>query len=184
MEGKPCEIIIMLSRQRLILYAVLIGLLGLALLVDVDQWLGHGQENYSALESGLWMGGNVKKPPSGTRAVLNLCELEDPYHAEMHVWRPINDTAPAPSLDWLQAQVNFIDVQRQAGLPVYVHCRNGVSRSGMVMAAYYMSKKNMTRDEALTYLRQKRPGVRPHPVFMDRLLEWEAMLHKKNSPQR
>jgi hypothetical protein len=36
-------------------------------------------ENYSLIEEGLFMGGDVQEPPRGTRAVLNLCEQNDPY---------------------------------------------------------------------------------------------------------
>ena len=35
------------------------------------------------------------------------------------------DAEPAPTLDWLRVQVEFIDAERAAGRTVYVHCRNG-----------------------------------------------------------
>src|SRR5262245_58388021 len=71
--------------------------------------------NYSRIEEGLYLGGFVMKPPSGTRAVLNLCESEDPYQAEVHRWQPIDDAEPAPSIAWLRDQVQFIDEQRRNG---------------------------------------------------------------------
>ena len=129
--------------------------------------------NYSRIEDGLYLGGYVAQPPPGTRAVLNLCEAEDRYAAEVHRWTPIADAEPAPNLDWLREQVEFIDVQRQAGRPVYVHCRNGVSRGGMMTVAYLMHKNRWTRDEALAFVRTKRPEVRPNPAFMALLAEWE-----------
>src|SRR4051812_45667768 len=55
-------------------------------------------ENYSRIEEGLYMGGLVPKPPQGTRAVLNLCETEDPYRCDVHAWEAIRDAAPAPDL--------------------------------------------------------------------------------------
>lgn len=61
--------------------------------------------NYSEVEDGLWLGGSVAEPPPGTRAVLNLCEAEDPYRTEADRWEPIRDAVPAPGLDWLRAQV-------------------------------------------------------------------------------
>jgi hypothetical protein len=39
-----------------------------------------------------------------------------------------------------------------------------------------MFKNNWTRDEALTFLRTKRPEARPNPAFMQRLLEWQRAL--------
>jgi hypothetical protein len=132
--------------------------------------------NYSRIEEGVWLGGRVSVPPPGTQAVLNLCEQEDPYRAESHRWEPIRDTEPAPSLDWLGAQVAFIEAGRAAGKTVFVHCRNGVSRSSLVLAAYLMRREGWSRDQALEYLRSRRPGVRPNPAFLQLLLEWERSL--------
>ena len=138
--------------------------------------------NYSEIEDGLWLGGFVQEPPSGTRAVLNLCETEDPYRVESHRWEPIRDAEPAPSLEWLREQVGFIEAERAAGRTVYVHCRNGVSRSAMVLAAYLMKREGWSRDRALEFLRARRPGVRPNPAFLPLLLEWERSAPK--TPRR
>lgn len=135
-------------------------------------------ELYSLIEEGLYMGGAVDKAPPGTRAVLNLCQFEDPYRCEVHVWQPIPDRAPAPDLDWLRKQVAFVDAQRKAGRTVYVHCRAGISRSGMVTVAYLMQEHDWTRDKALEFVRSKRPMTRPHPAFLERLLDWERTLRR------
>lgn len=132
--------------------------------------------NYSRIEDELWLGGSVRQPPPGTSAVLNLCETEDPYQAEAHRWEPIRDGEPAPSLDWLREQVAFIESQRKAGKGVYVHCLNGVSRSAMVLAAYLMKRERWSRDEAIDYLRSRRPEVRPNPAFLQLLSDWEKAL--------
>jgi hypothetical protein len=147
-----------------------------ALLVFVELSFTGERPNYSQIRDGLYMGGYVKTPPPGTKAVLNLCRLADPYKVETHVWDKIKDTTPAPSIDWLKKQVKFIDEQRQVGKTVYVHCRNGVSRSGMVVVAYVMYKDKLSRDKALAQVRTKRPIARPNPAFMARLLEWEREL--------
>jgi protein-tyrosine phosphatase len=132
--------------------------------------------NYSRIEDGLWLGGSVAAPPPGSQAVLNLCETEDPYRVESQKWVPIRDAEPVPSLDWLHEQVGFIESERATGRVVFVHCRNGVSRSGMVLAAYFMRREGWSRDQALEFLRSHRPGVRPNPAFMEFLLEWERSL--------
>jgi hypothetical protein len=49
--------------------------------------------NYSRIEDGLYLGGRVPEPPRGTRAVLNLCENEDVYRAEVH--RGARSTIPS-----------------------------------------------------------------------------------------
>lgn len=143
--------------------------------VIVDR-LTREPPNYSRVEDGLWLGGYVAEPPPDTRAVLNLCESENPYRAESHRWEPIRDAEPVPSLDWLRAQVAFIESERAAGRTVFVHCRNGVSRSGMVVVAYFMARNGWSRDEAMGFVRSRRPGLRPNPAFMQLLLDWERSL--------
>ena len=153
--------------------AAVIAVVAVHLIVDR---LVQEPPNYSRIEDGLWLGGYVTEPPPGATAVLNLCESEDPYQAESHKWEPIRDAEPAPSLDWLRQQVAFIESERLAGRAVFVHCRNGVSRSSMVMAAYLMRREGWPRDHALEFLRSRRPEIRPNPAFMALLLEWEGSL--------
>src|SRR5262249_3866782 len=136
--------------RRGVLIAILVVLVAAAwpVLWGIDQ-LYREPENYSLIEDGLWMGGNTERPPPGTRAVLNLCELDDPYRCEVHAWKSIRDAAPAPSIDWLKEQVDFIEAQRNAGRTTFVHCVQGASRSGLVVTAYLMRKHGWTRDKAI-----------------------------------
>jgi hypothetical protein len=144
----------------------------------IEDWRNRpsAEPNYSQVEDGLYIGGSVEKPPPGTRAVLNLCEIEDPYRCEIHAWHKIPDAAPAPSMEWLREQVDFVDKQRRAGVPVYIHCVAGASRAGMVTTAYLMFKNDWTRDDALVFLQKRRPVVNPNPAFMELLLLFEADL--------
>jgi hypothetical protein len=167
-----------LGRQELLIALLVVLVIAyLALL-----WLpSHGEPsysttNYSQIEDGLYLGGFLGEPPPGTRAVLNLCERKDPYEAEVHRWESIPDSAPAPSIDWLRKQVDFVDQQRQAELPVFVHCAAGISRSGLVTAAYLMARDGCSRDQALATIRARRHIVSPNPAFMQLLLEWEETL--------
>jgi hypothetical protein len=160
-------------RPVVALIAVSLGLA--ATLWTVDR-LTRDPPNYSQIEDGLFLGGSVPEPPSGTRAVLNLCEAPDPYQAEVHRWESIADAEPAPDIDWLRQQVEFVKEQRREGRRVFVHCRNGVSRSGMVVVAYEMSRNGWGRDEALAFVRSRREIVRPNPAFMRLLLDWERVV--------
>src|SRR5262245_1733721 len=138
-------------------------------------------ENYSLIEDGLYMGGLVDEPPAGTQAVLNVCRTDDSYRPAAYLWKPIRDAAPAPSIAWLHEAVEFVDTQRRAGRTTYVHCRVGMSRSGMVVIAHLMSRHGWTRDEALKFVRSKRPVTNPNPAFMKLLSEWEQTLKAKTS---
>ena len=172
-------------RRRLLLslLAMLLLIAGFAAYVGLLWLERYYSDEYlqcTEIEPGLWMGGYVGEPPANTTAVLNLCELQDPYPCAVLLWEPIRDTAPAPDLDWLRRMVRFVAAERQRGGTVFVHCRAGVSRSGMVVVAYLMFEHGWTRDAALDFARSKRPLVRPNPAFMDRLHDWEKDLESKS----
>ncbi len=130
------------------------------------------ERNFTEIEAGLFVGGMVPVPPEGTGAVLCLSKHKDVYTAEVYQWSPIMDVRPVPSLEWLREQVMFVDGQRRAGRVVYVHCDAGVSRSGMVIVAYFMWRDGMSVEEALAFVRSKREKVNPNPYFMTLLREW------------
>src|SRR5262249_4925137 len=121
------------------------------------------------------------RPPPGTLAVLNLCETDDRYPVRVYEWAPIEDAAPAPTADWLRRQLKFIETQRRAGGPVFVHCPNGVSRRGMGVRADLMSETGWSRDQALEFVRTRRPTVRPHPAFMSLLQDWEEIVKQRHA---
>ncbi len=156
-----------------------IGVVAVLVVVSVNlaaDWLTREPPNYSRIEDGLYLGGFVPEPPAGVQAVLNLCETKDRYQVGNHRWEPITDAEPAPSLAGLREQVRFIEEQREAGRAVFVHCRNGISRSGMVVVAHLMVRHGSCREEALTFVRSRRPLVRPNPAFIPLLQEWEQSL--------
>lgn len=141
------------------------------------RWLEHeaGDHPYSLIEPNLYVGGSVKTPPPGTKAVLNLSQQDDPYSVDYALAEPIDGSEP-PTLDWLRRVVAFIDEQRTAGRTVYVHCFGGVNRSGMVVTAYLMYEHGWTRDEALAFAQSKRRQIQPNPPMMRLLAEWERDL--------
>ncbi len=132
--------------------------------------------SFDEIDDGLFMGGGVAAPPPGVNAVLNVCKSADRYQAPVHRWEPIRDGRPAPSIDWLRRQVDFVAAQLREGRPVYVHCRSGVSRSGMVVLAYQMARHGWTLEQALEHVRAKRRIVRPNRAFRRLLKEWEKQV--------
>ncbi len=173
-------------RQRLRRAVPLVAIVAAAVLVLgvhlAVGWLYQEPPNYSRIEEDLYLGGLVPRPPPGATAVLNLCEADDPYRAAAYLWQPIPDTEPAPSLDWLREQVRFVDDQREAGRVVFVHCRNGVSRSSLVVVAHLMARHGWSRDEALAFVRSRREAVRPNPAFLRLLQDWEKFLRREPVP--
>ena len=67
---------------------------------------------------------------------------------------PIPDFG-APSLDELQGLINWIKKETEDENAVLVHCVAGIGRSGMVAAAYLISK-GFDVDEAIQHVRARR----------------------------
>jgi hypothetical protein len=138
----------------------------------------YPKSNYSAIEDGLLLGGMLSELPEGIGAVLNVGETRDCYVAKHHCWEPIADLGPPPTVTWLRSQVEFINKHEREGTRVYVHCRAGVNRSVMVLAAYLMWRDGLTADEATERIREKRPRAGPYEVYRAFLKEWEKELNK------
>ena len=62
------------------------------------------------------------------------------------------------------------------GGKVLVHCYAGLSRSVTVIVAYLMQNERMLLDEALRFVKHKRPYAQPNPGFLKQLVEFELEL--------
>lgn len=133
------------------------------------------------IEEGLYVGKWVRVPPPEVQAVLNLCERRNQYRLEANFHEPIKDVGDPPSLIWLERMVSLIAEQRDQGRTVYVHCMAGVSRSGLVAAAWLMREHNWTRKEAMELLRAQRPKINPRPAFRELLKKWEQLLSQSET---
>ncbi|XP_070166790.1 phosphatidylglycerophosphatase and protein-tyrosine phosphatase 1 isoform X3 [Polyergus mexicanus] len=96
------------------------------------------------------------------------------------------DIFQAPSQEKLQNGVNFINKFRTVSTrkldnppgtinghnqpgTVYVHCKAGRTRSATLVACYLIIKNNWTPEEAVNYMRTKRPHILLHTV------QWSAL---------
>ncbi|KDO15934.1 hypothetical protein SPRG_18529 [Saprolegnia parasitica CBS 223.65] len=68
------------------------------------------------------------------------------------------DFAP-PTLDSLISCVAFVAGHVARGETVYVHCKAGRGRSTIVVAAYFMQAHDWSIDQALDFIKQKRPHI-------------------------
>lgn len=72
---------------------------------------------------------------------------------------PVDDniTQNKEMYDYLKTTVDYIGYSLSHNRPVLIHCMAGISRSASVMAAYLIKYKGYTIDEAITFIRSKRP---------------------------
>ena len=83
--------------------------------------------------------------------------IEKPHDLEAYLWLPTKDNS-APSQSNLRLGVVFIDEMVKQKKRVYVHCRLGHGRSPALVAAYFISK-GMNVDEAINYIKKRRPEI-------------------------
>jgi protein-tyrosine phosphatase len=61
--------------------------------------------------------------------------------------------------EYLPRVISAIDSVRTSGGSVLVHCRAGMQRSPAVIAAYLMHTQGMGRDEAIQFIRNRKPDA-------------------------
>lgn len=97
----------------------------------------------------------------GIRAMLNLSERPLPYETprrlNMHTSHiPVADFT-APTLDQAKQAVATITKFLERRLPVAVHCLAGLGRTGTILACYLVENE-MSANNAITIIREERPG--------------------------
>ena len=55
---------------------------------------------------------------------------------------------------------------------ILVQCHGGVSRSATIICAYLIKKKDWSAEQALSYLKIRRPRVKPNEGFFEQLKEY------------
>ena len=63
---------------------------------------------------------------------------------------------------------------------VFVHCAAGMSRSPTIVIAFLMWKKKLSLNDAINFVKNKRPVISPNLNFMKQLEIFEDLLKKKN----
>jgi protein-tyrosine phosphatase len=140
----------------------------------------------SEIEPGLYLGSKPLPSFPKTDAVLNVSDKEyfepevtpapDNTKSSAHFWMPLYDRAPFPGVKWLELAVEVIGHSHENGWSILVHCDAGISRSAMVVTAYLMKRDNLTVDEALDKVLQKR-SVAPNEYFLVGLMDWQDFLN-------
>jgi len=76
-----------------------------------------------------------------------------------------------------QSVFGILEVAKQQGQGVLVHCQAGISRSASLVIAYLMRENKMTLREAFLLTKEKRPAVQPNSGFMEQLVELDKQLY-------
>jgi hypothetical protein len=152
-----------------------------ALYSVIDLFEGNTMPDMSEIEVGLFMGGAIHSRPANIHAILDMqVEHEDrlsPTGLNAFLWLPLLDIpAAAPGPVWIDNAVNTVIGWRALHWSVLVHCKAGHSRSGLIVVAYIMKMRHISRDAALAIVKSRRAVAAPNSGFMASLLEYQELL--------
>jgi protein-tyrosine phosphatase len=129
---------------------------------------------FDMLEPGLALSGTPGVASPWWRdfdAVVNVCDRSTPDYLSALtqsfrvVWRPFEDSLPAPIALVRAAALELADC-RTRGLNTLVHCHMGQSRSPTIIALFWMGRDALRWEEALRRMRAVRARVDPHPLLL------------------
>ncbi|KAM4616147.1 dual specificity protein phosphatase 18 [Polymixia lowei] len=89
---------------------------------------------------------------------------------------PVVDSPASPLSDHFDRVADQIQFVGQHNGHTLVHCNAGVSRSATLCIAYLMKHRNMTLLDAHTWVKSRRPIVRPNVGFWKQLIRYESKL--------
>ena len=95
--------------------------------------------------------------------ILSKNEYGLPLPNNVRIYRyEFEDNRHNDIIRWIEEVIPVIRHETGNGL---IHCREGRSRSATILIAYIMKYYNKTYDDAIEYVRTKRPVVKPNPGF-------------------
>ncbi len=96
---------------------------------------------------------------------------------ELHL--KVRDESDFEIFEYFEKANAFINQVRSKGGIILIHCKLGISRSPSFVLAYLMKYYNFSFENALKFLRKRRPQVNPNEGFMDYLDKYEKLFKRK-----
>ncbi len=87
--------------------------------------------------------------------------LDTPWGVDFFLWIPTRNHQ-APTQKQLLLAVNTLKRLEESKTKVYVHCERGHGRAPTLVAAYLAAVKGITVEQAVSFVKKKRPAVHPN----------------------
>ncbi|XP_072021938.1 dual specificity protein phosphatase 14-like [Amphiura filiformis] len=94
---------------------------------------------------------------------------------------PVDDAPSANLSMYFDSIADKIHNVKRARGRCLVHCYAGRSRSASLIMVYLMKYEHMTLKQAHTYVRGRRPVIRPNPGFWKQLIHYERTVKGKST---
>ena len=141
------------------------------------------QLEYNYIVDGIYIGTNqccqshfdkTLSQNEGIEAEISLEEdrIDKPFGIKMYLWLPTTQTL-APSEGQLDLGVTVLNKLVSMKKKVYVHCQNGHGRAPALVAAYLI-QKNKTVEEAIDFIKEKRPSIHLEKNQIDALKKFST----------
>jgi atypical dual specificity phosphatase len=89
----------------------------------------------------------------------------------------------SPSLEEIDSTVKFIENEIEGNRAVLVHCAAGRGRTGTILGAYLLKQENLSAKDAITRIRNLRPGSIQTDSQERSIYEYEKYLSDKSVNQ-
>lgn len=141
---------------------------------------------YSYITNGIYIGTNQccqthfdeKLKNEGIEADISLEEeqVDTPFGVQFYIWIPIKDHT-APTSEQLEFGVATLEKLVAMKKKVYVHCQNGHGRAPTMVAAYLI-KKGKGVEEAIDFIKTKRPSIHLEKVQKELLEKFSKTINQ------
>jgi protein-tyrosine phosphatase len=109
--------------------------------------------------------------------------LDEPRGIKYFFWYPWKEDT-APSAELINLALNTLESLVSRNIKTYIHCKNGHGRTTTFLAAYFIHAGNISPEEALKMVLERRPSAHLNEIQIAFLKEYaKNMLNKQGRYQ-